>query len=1563
MPPVVDGDVSDACWATSAVAVDFAIAGTSGRVLSAKQTEVRLVYDDRAIYVAVVCVEPHMSRLAANATTRDGSVFADDCVELFLDVDHDRATCFHLGINPLGTLADGRSDSRNRFRYDRSWNSSARVVAKCLNDRWLIELAIPFSALAVNTPRPGTHWGFNAAREHRAGEKESFSTWSALPGKAFHSPADFASLIFVRASPPAVLRRVSDMRVAVRNHRFSKLTADGRPVHWRLSPDTKCLETAYLAGTYELQTSSNGLMAHQEASFWTTPGTEYEAAIETRALGDPRIGLRVHYVTDDGSALTGPLLLDVEPPGSYTRITAKFAVPDGVCRISAFEVCCSGGRGRFFCREVRVSDLTTFEGIREAATEFAPHRHPIEEPFVSRATKWAVPLASGPLKVLFAMAGDTALRHVPELAQRLDLTYDLCWTKGDTLLAYGAQEINARLRREAHPYDVIVTNLQSPSDSLIHAVRQNVESGAGLVWLGAAASGENKDGFARLVGLADNTGSPEWAAHLDVLAAAPLYEGAYGEPAVAALTARGLGKGRAIGLRYRSADGVRGLLPVAANDPSQLRDWWECAYALIAKCVVAASGRTMPVRIESTAIDAQGATVSVRLAASKPFEGKLTLRWADKFSVADVRSEQVKVAVPANRRLDVDVAVPNTVCRSNAVHVGQLRLCDLQGNVVDWRAIAFQVAGLVRIDSRHPCMKDWFGEDEEIDAQVTLANSGRAPARLRVETQLIDSWNREVWSEAHRVEVGPMAQAQLRVKPAHDRCMTVYHVLRVDAVDEHGVLDRKEWTVYFPELATRVLDDFLLGGNASYYIRSHTDQCFTDWLRGLGFGFMTEGALFETAPRMNMPWHKFFIAWKPFHCWGRDPVRTPCLSDPDVIRDIAQGAVRSVRQCRKYAPVFYTIGDEIELTRDGRTEVCFSVHCAAGFRKWCRELHGSVAAANAEWGTQFTAWEQIGPIRAADARIRGNVAQWVDFRMFMEDVWNRAFVRVRTAVEAEFPGTLLSFSNPFGLNPFSGEDHARTAQVENIQCKYARPDLMKEFRSLNPTTPMHSFFGYLEALPACTYFPWWFAFNGGDIMVWWATVGGEVPYSLFDSLGRHTARSRAFLREARDLTHGVGKILHEFPPARRQIAVLYSQASMHVSWIASDMQVGDIPWSENRMALLPPSNAFGLFHKSRENTKAMIKESWLQADYVTPTQILDDRLSRYRLLVLPCMIALSDDVLSRIRRFVEDGGSVLADLRTGLYSSHGKRLPNRESVETLFGIRRRTDGYASAPASLRHGEQLSPMPRPGTTDGPVAWEHLEVTSGQALATHEDGTPALIRKTTGKGRAFYLNCEPGTDRYSAALTRHLFDVCGLDRPARFMSGAAEAHGYECYTFARGKIRYLGLLRDMTPQPKGERRGWFGRAFRHATPGKESVEIVLPKPAHVYDVRAGHYHGCVPKFSAALAPAEAKLFGLLPYRITHLTIDGPALCRQGEDFRFRVTVEAGQGQPGDHVLQVEVVTPGGTPSECYSKNVLAHNGTYSGLMKLALNEPPGTWLLRATDVTSRTAQQHKFEVVPR
>lgn len=181
-PPVIDGDLSDACWTQQPGVGGFALAGGSGAPQRA--TTVWAATDPTRLYFAFRCEKKPGDKLVKKVTQRDGVVWSDDEVELFLNPAGNFGDYYQFIVNPLGTRYDSHLT-------DASWNANWQAKTRETSEAWTVELALPLASFPVDLG-VGQTWCANFGRGDKlAGEA---SSWSCTFG-GFHSPARFGRLL------------------------------------------------------------------------------------------------------------------------------------------------------------------------------------------------------------------------------------------------------------------------------------------------------------------------------------------------------------------------------------------------------------------------------------------------------------------------------------------------------------------------------------------------------------------------------------------------------------------------------------------------------------------------------------------------------------------------------------------------------------------------------------------------------------------------------------------------------------------------------------------------------------------------------------------------------------------------------------------------------------------------------------------------------------------------------------------------------------------------------------------------------------------------------------------------------------------------------------------------------------------------------------------------------------------------------------------------------------------------------------------------------------------------
>ncbi len=284
----LDGDLGDPAWA-KAEAVHLVPMGAGERPLVS--TVVRTLASDSHLYVSFDCAEPQIDALLlADRAADDPGLWEDTGVEVMLDPDGSRRDYFQIIVNAAGVVADQKTTLKEGVRtFDWGWQSDAEVATRIGPDGYVVELAIPLSALGAAELRDGAAWvgNFNRSRHIRTEDpqaNQSYS-WSPYLRRGFHEPDRFGQLTFVGESLP-------DPDNLVRNGGFGDRNEAGRVVAWHLTQaleggqgSAEVIESDYRTEGRSLQLRLDGpvrVMAMQDLP-GLKPDTEYRLTYFVRA--------------------------------------------------------------------------------------------------------------------------------------------------------------------------------------------------------------------------------------------------------------------------------------------------------------------------------------------------------------------------------------------------------------------------------------------------------------------------------------------------------------------------------------------------------------------------------------------------------------------------------------------------------------------------------------------------------------------------------------------------------------------------------------------------------------------------------------------------------------------------------------------------------------------------------------------------------------------------------------------------------------------------------------------------------------------------------------------------------------------------------------------------------------------------------------------------------------------------------------------------------------------------------------------------------------------------------
>lgn len=159
-------------------------------------TRVACRWDATALQVRFECIDVDPW---ATITQRDGRLWEEEVVEVFLDPVGDGEAYFEFEVNPLNTVLDlVLRRNRSGHKMDFAWDCAGlETGVERTADGWTTEITIPFASVADATPQPGAEWRVNFTRIDRPRDRErELTAWCPTMASTFHVPSRFGILRF-----------------------------------------------------------------------------------------------------------------------------------------------------------------------------------------------------------------------------------------------------------------------------------------------------------------------------------------------------------------------------------------------------------------------------------------------------------------------------------------------------------------------------------------------------------------------------------------------------------------------------------------------------------------------------------------------------------------------------------------------------------------------------------------------------------------------------------------------------------------------------------------------------------------------------------------------------------------------------------------------------------------------------------------------------------------------------------------------------------------------------------------------------------------------------------------------------------------------------------------------------------------------------------------------------------------------------------------------------------------------------------------------------------------------
>ncbi len=692
-----------------------------------------------------------------------------------------------------------------------------------------------------------------------------------------------------------------------------------------------------------------------------------------------------------------------------------------------------------------------------------------------------------------------------------------------------------------------------------------------------------------------------------------------------------------------------------------------------------------------------------------------------------------------------------------------------------------------------------------------------------------------------------------------------------------------------------------------------------------------------------------YVPWTGGNVHGRDAEQWPTP-------EYGEGFARHVLQSRGAGVLTYSLGDEGRISGMGD-----GPNTDAAFQAYLKSVYDSVEALNQSWGSQFQTFEGVA-VKAARETAEAAAAAGLEnhaaaYALDYFGGWN--FVRM---ARKNRDWVRRVCADPVAGIGFEGSGNIyRGACDPELICReldmwVPYTGISEEFvRSVAPRSFVRSsWIGYSRDAANHTGWYWRQIINGADsVWYWmWSAIGAWQGLQAPDL--QAPAPVQAMLDDTRIVREGLGDLLLRYQQRHDGIAVLYSYPSLFVHGRGS------------------ASKSYATPHAAALAWQNVIHDLNMQYDFVTDRALSAGEVSAasYRVLVLPEAWALGDAAVSGVHRFVEEGGTVIADIRPARYDARCRQRPVA-ALDGLFGV---AGGFAAAeraPAKIAGTTGLGALDleRPGKgLDQMVAVEPgVSVTDGQALG-NAGAHPVCIVRAVGKGRAVLLNFTPSSAFTVRDDTRGLAGTAPLTEipadVARFFLGLFHAAGVErAFTFTPYKQEKQPFFPNVKVQRWTDGEYQIAAFFRQTDtearrgsciPDAGSFPVSPQRAAGgrpyaplpwVYDLRQGLTVGRANWFIVPIDPGRPAVYALLPGPLPPLAVEMPKQAKRGAPVTLQLAVP---GARGLHAIKLRATLPDGQPVRFWDQTVQVAKEPVTVTLPLAFNDPAGEWTVTLTDL---------------
>lgn len=478
----------------------------------------------------------------------------------------------------------------------------------------------------------------------------------------------------------------------------------------------------------------------------------------------------------------------------------------------------------------------------------------------------------------------------------------------------------------------------------------------------------------------------------------------------------------------------------------------------------------------------------------------------------------------------------------------------------------------------------------------------------------------------------------------------------------------------------------------------------------------------------------------------------PCFTNPDV-QAAAMRFVETMVQRYKDEPnlILWHVWNE---PRNRPVGECYCKHCRKAYGEWLKKEYGTIENFNAIFGTGeesfekpqlpgmahgfwdaylFKKYKSGEGIRAVLRKCYESIKKYDDTRPIMAHAGFNASMQFElgdlsndeiVGKAVDFYGTSLPAPDEFRTH----EDRQTTQLM--LDYLYA---VDKNF-FCHEIYPSLGCFEYYDDTPALEYKIWSALASGAKGICFWQyraeRLGNEQDCSGIAKMNGEPRDICAGVKRVGDVLKEHGDLFLRAEPERNGVGIVFDFDSFLLSLLED--------YSQNLYEFKTNEKAIGYYHDSHQGGYRLFSDADYDVNYVLAGR--PQEFKKFKALYFPYYNMADKALEEPLYEYVQKGGIVFADEGFALRDRRNTWLNiNDMAFEKLANVyvERRVKTSVKPASIVLNGEKINVSPYSA---------RLTLKGGKTLVCFEDGTPAIVEYSIGKGKFVYFAAPMGYSYY-------------------------------------------------------------------------------------------------------------------------------------------------------------------------------------------------------------------------